>query len=86
MRRPIAGAIDDAQHLAGVGQRQHQGVIAPDAVVGDVHPFFALAGGLDHGAVHVDRGAVEEVVGLLRPDLQARVVEDVDEGVEVSQA
>ena len=49
-------------------------------------PSFALAGGFGHGAVHVDLGAVEEVVGLLRPDLRADVVEDVDEGVQIRDA
>ena len=58
-------------------------MIAPGAVVADVHADFALAGGLGHRTVHVDLGAVEEVVGLSCPDLQARVVDDIDERVKV---
>ena len=55
------------------------GVIAPGAVVGDVHALLALAGGLDQGAVHVEEGLVEEGRGLAGPDLQARVVDDVEQ-------
>ena len=58
-------------------------MIAPGALVGNVHPFFALAGRLDHGAVHVDLGAIEEVIGLLRPHLQTHVIDDVDERIDV---
>src|SRR5208283_2764735 len=44
---------------------------------GDVHPLLALAGGLDQKAVHVDTCLGEEVAGLLSPDAQADVVDDV---------
>ena len=79
VRRPIAGPVDDAQDFAGVGQGQHQRVITPRPVVGDVHPLLALAGGLDQEAVHVQEGLLEEGRGLVRPDLQTRVVDDVEE-------
>jgi len=65
--RPIAGAVDHAQDFAGVGQGQHQGVIAPGAVVGDVHAPFTLASGLDQKAIHVEDGLPEEGGGLVGP-------------------
>ena len=45
MGRTIAGAIDDAERFAGVGQGNKKGMIAPGAVVSDVHAQLALAGG-----------------------------------------
>ena len=62
---------------------KHQRMITPGAVVGDVHAFLALAGGGDQRAVHVEDGLLEEAVGLLRPDADADVVEDVLQGVDV---
>ena len=79
MRRPIPRPIDQAQHFAGVGQSQHQRVIAPGAVVGDVHALFALAGGGHQRAVHVDGRLLEEGVRLPRPDPDARVIEEVEQ-------
>ena len=68
-RRPRARAgcraVDQDEDLAGVGQGDDQRVVAPGAVVGDVHALLALAGGAHQGAVHVDRGAVEEGARLL---------------------
>ena len=81
VRRPIAGPVDDAQDFAGVGQGQHQGVITPRPIVGDVHATLALARGLDQKAVHVQAGLLEEGRGLVRPDFQTRVVDDVEEGL-----
>src|ERR1035438_10172263 len=57
----------------------------PEAVVGDVHAVFAPAGGFGQGAVEVDGGAGEEVVGLLGPDATARVVEGVDQSLHVGR-
>ena len=59
----IAGAIDEAQHLAGVGQADDQGMIAPGAVVGDVHALFAFGGGGHQGAVGIEDGLIEERAG-----------------------
>ena len=74
-----AGAVHQEQGLLRVGQGHHQRVVPPGAVVGDVHPLLALAGGLDQEAVHVQEGLLEEGRGLVRPDLQTRVVDDVEE-------
>ena len=49
------------------------------AVVGDVHPRFALAPGRGDGAVGVDDGLSEELAFLLFPDLEARLVDDLHE-------
>ena len=65
MRGPVAGAVDDADHLAGVGQRDDQRVIAPGPVVGDVDALLAAGAGGDQRAVDVDDGLVEEVGRLL---------------------
>jgi hypothetical protein len=83
LRRPIAGAVHHAQDFAGVGQGQYQGVIAPGAVVGDVHAPFALAGGRHQKAVHVQDGLPEEGGGLVGPYAQAGVVENVEQRVNV---
>src|SRR5262249_40817835 len=78
---PIAGAIDEAQDLARVGQGDQQGMVAPDAVVGDVHAFFALAGGGDQAAIDVEDGLLEEGGRLAAPQSDADVVESVLHGV-----
>src|SRR5206468_511892 len=83
---PVARPVDDGQDLAGVGQRQHKRVVAPGAVVGDVHALLALAGGLDQGAVHVDARLREEGVRLRGPDADADVVEGVEQAVNVGAA
>ena len=83
VRGPVAGAVDDAEHLAGVGQRDDQRVIAPGAVVGDVHALLAAGAGGDQGAVDVDDGLVEEVGRLLVPDLDPGLIEDVLEDLDV---
>ena len=51
-------------------------MIAPLALVVDVHALFALAAGLDHRAIGLDDGFVEKGVRLLTPDLPPRGVED----------
>jgi hypothetical protein len=73
----VGRPVHQAEHFAGVGQGQHQGVVAPGAVVGDVHAPLALAGSLDQEAVHVEDRPVEEVVGVLGPHAHADVVGQV---------
>ena len=58
-------------------------MIAPLALVVDVHALLALAGGLDHRAVGLDDRLLEERRGLLPPDLQPRGVEDLLQGTDV---
>lgn len=82
MAGAIAGTIDDAEDFAGVGQANDQGMITPDAVVGDVHAFFAFGVGAHQGAVGIDAGLVEKVAGLLLPECHASVIEDVLEEVD----
>ena len=83
MRGAVAGAIDEAEHLAGVGQRDDQRVVAPGAVVGDVDALLAARAGGDQRAVDVEDGLVEELRRLLTPDLQPGLIEDVLEGLDV---
>src|SRR5207249_1242170 len=79
----VAGAVDQAQDLAGLGQGEDQGMVAPGAVVGDVHALLALAGGFDQAAIHVEGGLGEKGRGLLGPNLATDVVEDVTQGRQV---
>ena len=81
----LPGRLTRHEHLAGVGQGDDQRVIAPGAVVGDVHALLAAAAGGDQGAVHVDDGLVEEGGGLLRPDLEPGLVDDVLQGLDVGR-
>src|ERR1019366_4031786 len=82
MTGTIAGTIDDAQDFARVGQAEEQNLITPAAVVADVHAFFALTVGAHQGAVGVDAGLVEKIVGLLLPEFHACVIENVLEEVD----
>ena len=75
VRRPVARAIDQTQNFAGLGQAEHQWMVAPGAVVGDVHARLARASGLGEGAVHVDGGTLEEALRLLGPDLEPHLVD-----------
>src|SRR5229473_3334463 len=79
VRRPIPWTVYHAEHLVGVGQRQHQRMIAPGAVVGDVHALLAGAGGWHQRAVHVDDRLLEKGLRLLGPDVDANVIEDVEQ-------
>ena len=67
----VTAAIDQIERLGGVGQRDHQGLITPVAVVVDVDALLALGIGRDHGAVGVEESFLEELVGLLGPDAEA---------------
>jgi len=80
----IPGAVHEAKNLAGFGERNEQRMIAPRALVGDVHPRFALAGGHHQRTVQVDRRPVEELLGLLGPDVQPRVVDGPHETADVA--
>ena len=83
VRGAVARPVDDAEHLAGVGQRDDQRVITPGAVVGDIDALLAAGAGGDEGAVDVEDGLVEEVGRLLLPDLESGLIEDVLEGLDV---
>ena len=60
-------------------------MIAPGAVIGDVHALLALAGGFGKGAVHVELGLLEERGGLLLPQADPNVVEDVLKNIDVAR-
>ena len=61
------------QRFLRVGQRDDQRVIAPHAVIGDVHPFLALPGRLGQRAVRVDDGFVEKRRRAARATRRTRV-------------
>ena len=79
----IAGAIEEAHHLAGVGETDEQDMVAPGAIVSDVDAFLALGGGGHQGAVGVEHGLIEERFGLLFPNTDANLVEDVLQKVDM---
>src|SRR5271170_3792102 len=60
-------------------------MVTPNAFVGDIHPLFARPGGLGESAVEIDDGAVEEVIGLLRPDAGTSVVGGADQRLDVAR-
>src|SRR5205814_6302569 len=78
-------AVDDEQGLLRVGQGYDQGVVAPDAVIRQVHALLALPRRPHQGAVRLDDGVLQEAVGLLLPVLDALLVEDVHQGLDVGR-
>src|ERR1700722_455864 len=58
-------------------------MVAPRAVVGDVHALLAFAGGADQRAIGIDAGLVEEGVGLPGPGALADVVDGVEQRVHI---
>src|SRR5580658_1805958 len=58
-------------------------MVAPGAVIGDVHALLAFAGGADQRAVGIDARLLEELVPLICPGLLADVVEDVEKRVHI---
>ena len=86
VRRAVAAAIDQVERLAGVGQRDDQGMIAPGAVVGDVDALLALGVGGDEGAVDVHDRLAEEVGGLLGVDAQPGGVDGLHQVQDVGLA
>jgi hypothetical protein len=83
VRVPVSGAVDDAEDLAGVGQRDDQRVITPSAVIGDINALLAARAGGDESAVGIDDGLVEEVRRLLFPDLDPGLIEDILKGLDI---
>ena len=58
-------------------------MIAPLALVIDVHAFLALSAGLHHRAVGLDDRFVEERLGLSTPSLKPRAIEDLLQTIDV---
>jgi hypothetical protein len=70
VRGPVAAAVDQQQRRGGVGQPDHQRVVAPHPVVRDIDPLLAPAIGRGHRPVGVEEGFLEEVLGRLPPGPQ----------------
>ena len=83
LRRAIAATIEQEQGLGRVGQRDHQRMVTPPAVVADVHAVFALGVGLDDGAIGIEDRLLAERVGLLGPDPQPRLIDGVHQGEDI---
>src|SRR5512144_78926 len=58
-------------------------MVAPGAVVSDVDAVLAAGPGGDERAIDVEDGLLEELGGLLLPDLDPCLIEDVLEGLDV---
>src|SRR5512135_8134 len=86
VRGAIATAIDHPQRLLGVGQRDDQGVVAPDPVVGQVHTLLARGVGGDDRTISVNDRFLEELLGLLVPDPEAGLVDGVHQVQDVAPA
>jgi len=71
----VAGAIDQVEHLARVGQTHQQRRVAPDAVVRQRQAALALAERRRDRAVHVHERFREKPAWLPPPDVLARAVE-----------
>ncbi len=58
MRGTIAAAVENEQRLLGVGQRNHQWMIAPQLFISTViNPLFAVGTGLDDGSISINADA-----------------------------
>jgi hypothetical protein len=77
MAGPVARAVQQVQRLLGVGQRDQQRVITPDAVVADVHARLAAPLRRGQRAIGIEDRRVEELRGLVLPHLQPRQVDRV---------
>ena len=75
LRRAIAAAIEQEQGFGRIGQRDQERMVAPPAVVGDVHALLALGVGLGDGAIGVQDRLIEELLRLLSPDPQPRFID-----------
>ena len=82
----IAGTIDQIEGFAGVGQRHDQRVIAPDAVVADVHALLALSRGDRQSAIDVENGFGAKRVRLRSPDLAPSLVDGFLQDLDVIAA
>ena len=83
VRGPVAGAVDEAEHLAGVGQRDDQRVVAPGAVVGDVHALLAPAPVATRVPSMSMMASSKKSGGCWLQTLTPGLVEDVLEGLDV---
>ena len=81
----VTAAIDQIERFAGVGQRDQQCLITPVAVVVDVDALLALGIGRNVGAVGVEESFLEELIGLLGPDVEADTIDGVHQSLDVGR-
>jgi len=86
VRWTVTTSIDQKQRLLCVGQRDDQGVVSPDPVIGQINAL--LAGGVspDDGAIGVDDRFLEELLGLLFPDAKPGLVDRVHQLQDIARA
>ena len=63
----LPGRLTRVEHFVGVGERDHQRGITPDAFVGKSHAPFAFPESRRHRAVGIDKGLCQKTPGLLSP-------------------
>src|SRR5208282_1573269 len=75
----ISRTVEHTEDFAGVGQAEHQRVIAPSAVVSNVHASLALARRFNEKAIHVQNCLLEEGRWLAAPHFDPRGVDNVQQ-------
>ena len=73
----VAAAIEQKQRFGGIGQRDHQRMVAILAVVGEVHVALALGIAGHDAAIGLEDRLGEEFGWLLGPDPQPRLIDRV---------
>ena len=73
--RPVATTIHQEQRLLRVRERDYKRVVAPHALVRDVHAVLALSARRSQRSVSVEHRFVEELRGLLSPDRKANLID-----------
>ena len=77
VRGPVAAAVLEEERLPGVGERDDEWVVTPEAGVGNVHPLFAGARRRDQRPVAIDPRRLLGQPRTALPDRESRLVEGV---------
>ena len=71
----IARTVEQIEHLVGVGHRDNQRGVSPDAFIGEGHPAFALAQRGGDRPIDINKGFLEKIRLLLTPHPLAHAVD-----------